>query len=73
MRAKQLATQCIECDKNKTLGLRRCRKCHFQKYGACTETLTSQPWWKKLELYIEGRIQMGIRQALKDAQLAELE
>lgn len=78
-RAKLVASQCIEmmCAREKTVGLRRCRKCHFARYArppksdkSDTAELESQSWWPTLETYIEGRIQMGIRQALKDAHQA---
>lgn len=65
------AATCVEqtCAKPKALGLQRCRACHFARYGQDElSLLRSQPWWSVLERYIEGRIQMGIRQALKNVQ-----
>ena len=66
--------ECVEltCSKKKANGLQRCRTHHMARYATpmieqrFEISLVTQPWWPALEQYIEGRIQMGIRNALKN-------
>jgi len=65
---KTIAQQCVESECKKSKAMERC-KCHLDQFSKHASILRDQPWWPEFDSYIEKRIQMGIRQALKDAQI----